>query len=267
MRLAPTFALLLLLGTLSASAQSTLPFEAERVLLPITVTDAPGAYGTRWSSELWFRTETQGAVYPVIGMSACDPPCPDGTVIPENSSHQSDFFRTHAGETSGMLLYVDKARSSGVHISLRLNETSGLYRVLPLQLPVVREREFTTGTVHILGIPVTADNRPRLRVYGIDPALAGNVRVRIFAEDPELPQQLLGDRVIALTAVPKTYGFANYTFDLRPPVAELDLAALLPGHVGMVRLEITPVTPGLSIWGFVSLTDNLTQAITLRTPN
>jgi hypothetical protein len=260
-------AFLLLIVSLPARGQSTLPFDAKRVLLPITVTDAPGAYGTRWSSELWLRTEVAGAVYPVLGPSACDPPCRDPTVIPKDSSYRSDFYRTHAGETSGMLLYVDKAHSSEVHISLRLYETSGFYRFLPLQLPTVREREFTTGTVHVPGIPVTADNRSRLRIYGIDPSLPGTARLRIFSEEPNRPQELLAERTLVLNAVPKTYSFSTYTFDLRPSVAELELTPLIPGGIDAVRLEITPTTPGLAIWGFVSLTDDVTQAISLRTPN
>ena len=48
---------------------------------------------------------------------------------------------------------VNGTESSKVHISLRLCETSGFYRFLPLQLPVVREREFPTGTVHVPGTP------------------------------------------------------------------------------------------------------------------
>ena len=75
-------------------------------------------------------------------------------------------------------------------------------------------------------------------------------------------QELLAERMVGLSSVPKTY-----TFDLRPPVAGLDLAPLIRPAIGAVRLEITPTTPGLAIWGFVSLTDNLTQAISLRIPN
>ena len=80
-------------------------------------------------------------------------------------------------------------------------------------------------------------------------------------------QELLAERMVGLSSVPKTYSFSTYTFDLRPPVAGLDLAPLIRPAIGAVRLEITPTTPGLAIWGFVSLTDNLTQAISLRIPN
>lgn len=247
---------------------TVLPFEAERALLPITVRDAAGAYGTRWTTELWSRSEDGPAgFYPFLAPSFCDPPCPEPAVFPDDSSYQLDFFRTHPGESDGMLLYINKNRLLSTHISLQLNETSGRYKFTPLQLPVVRERDFTTRTVHIPGVPAGNGSRVTLRVYGIDPALPGEVRIRMFSEDPPLPQMIVLDRVISLSAVPLVYQFDVYSFDLRPPVAVLDLTPLIPGGLGRVRMELTPATPKLAIWGFVSLTDNATQAITLRTPD
>ena len=38
------------------------------------------------------------------------------------------------------------------------------------------------------------------------------------------------------------------------------------GAVPLLRIEVTPVTPGLRFWTFVSVTNNETQHVTLITP-
>lgn len=240
--------------------------ELERLLLPITVQDVPGAFGTHWSSELWLKRSNfaGGFVGPI-----CDHICSDPFVILVDPYHSfpNGFFRTEPGDSGGSFLYIEKQYLNTVSVSLRLSETSGRLRTIPLQLPVVKASDFSADAVHILGVPKDSTTRLMLRVYGSDPDAVGNVRVRIYAEDGGSTQPLVRDLFVPLAVVQRTRVFAGVPLKLRPPMAQVDLGSLIPAATHLVRLEITSVTPDLAIWAFVSITDNETQAVALRTPN
>ncbi|MDB4982496.1 MAG: hypothetical protein JWM82_3248 [Myxococcales bacterium] len=244
------------------------PEAMDRALLPITVRDLPGAFGTRWTTDLWFKIDGNAriAYVPSLPISFCDPPCPDLFVYDPDTSFVRDFYRTHATEPPGMLIYIDRATAATQHFSLRLQETTGAIRMEALQLPVVPESDFRGDGIQILGIPAKSSTRAMLRVYGIDPDLLGDVRVRAFRETESVPQALVFDRTVSLRVMQVVHLVGEQPFKLRPPAAELNLADLVPAGMDGVRLELTPLTAGLRIWGFVSLTDNVTQQVALRTP-
>ena len=268
-RLVCSFVALLFL-TAGRSRADTLPdIPVERVLLPLTVKNAPGAFGTQWTTELWLRLDTTRPsvfIMPLFARSNCDPPCPLPGGPLENASFPVDFFKTAPGELPGSLLYVQQDAIDDLFISLRLLEVSGFYSTPTLQLPVVRERDFSSRRIHILGIPGRPGLRGLLRVYGIDPDVTGDVRVAAFREEGGQFNQLLFDMTVPLTVVQREYAAGPFRVRVRPPVAQLDLSWLIPVDVTLYRLEITPVSPGLRIWGFASVTDNATQEIVLRTP-
>jgi hypothetical protein len=256
--------LLLILVAGVSSAQTLPPVPLERWLLPITAREAHGAFGTVWSTELWMRIDAGGEavwVAPSFADSPCEDQCPIGGGPPDDAAFKIGFLRTRAGEHPGSLLYVEEVNADDVHASLRLIESS---RGNVLQLPVVREREFTTRRVHILGIPIESRSRALLRIYGIDPAATGEVRVRVFREDqgPDFNRLLL-DRTLPFTVMQRIYTAGPFSYPVRPPYAQLDLQTV---QDGMVRVELSSLDPTLRLWGFVSITENDTQRVTLRVP-
>lgn len=258
------FLVALWLGPSVLQGQTALPpGDYERLLLPITVINAPGAFGTLWTTDVWVPPDQ--SVFPSFGPSACDPPCPDAGGPPGGASYQLGFFRTHPNETSGSLLYALRRGSAPSRVSLRLRDASGLTHWPPVQLPVVHEGEFTNGPTHVLGIPLSADTRATARIYGIDPEQLGNVEIRVFREDTPA-QTLLLDEIIPLTVTQQTYAAGPYHAEIRPPYAQLPLDSLRSTGATLVRLEVVPLTPLLRIWAFVSITDNVTQQVALRTP-
>ena len=259
-------------GSTFARAANILPFE--RALLPITVKNRPGAFGSSWTTGLWYVLRAPlspfSSVEPFALSSSCDPPCGVTELISfaPNYPFPAAFWQTHSGEPPGQLIYVrNDVRSEPAKISLRLSQTGK--PGTEIQLPVVREREFTSATVDILGVPVDANYRSTLRIYGIDPNLFGDVRVRAYT-DKDSDVSLLDDTVYSLIAipvvVPQREGGTG-TLSIRPPSVEINFATDRYEGNPKIRYEITPITPGLKIWAFVSVTDKTSQAIVLRTPS
>jgi hypothetical protein len=256
---------------LSALAQSSIVYE--RALLPITVRDVAGAYGSVWNTELWIKVDDSASRF--IAIDPLSPAKgyrsdPGGFIDPWGPviapyAYPINFYRTQPGQTPGSLIYVSQPESDEVHFSLRLS--NGKPDSNPVELPVVRERYFTTSTLHILGIPLTTSGRAMLRIYGIDPSKTGSVRVKAFLDDG-ITNGMVLDAVVPLTVVQKfDVNPGRDPLPIRPPAAELNLSTLLAATPFPGRLEITPVDPTLRLWAFVSITDNLRQDVVLRTPN
>jgi hypothetical protein len=247
--------------TVGAHAQRIPPLpDMERILLPITVINAPGAFGSSWSSQgSQFRDVDQS----VFVLPSCEPPCDDPGGPTSQHTFGIDFFRTRPGETTGSIMYVERAFAADVYLSLMLREASTGETV---ELPVVREGSFITHKFQILDVTNPAPGkRITLRVYGIDPDVLGRVEVRVFVEGTE---QLARDDIYDLQVVQRIYSnpAGTYSVPVRPPVAEISYYAPLTDAPYLLRFEIEPLTPGMAIWGFVSVTDNATQHVTLRTP-
>jgi len=263
-------AVMLALLSVAAHGSDGFPFPppSERALVPITVNDARGAFGTVWNSEIrTYRDVNQSvAIYP----EGCPWSVPIGdNLYPCDNPHADypfevrrvGFFPTQPGETQGAFLYVDRALRA--HLSLSLLVTGG---GLPVQVPVVWEDEFTGGVVQLIGVPDVHGQRITLRVYGSDPELLGTVRIRVIAEPG---QNVLDERVVPLTVVQRYYSQTTVIqrLPLRPPFAQIEFPGPFTEQADTVHFEITPLTPNLRIWAFASITDNVTQQVVLRTPS
>jgi hypothetical protein len=269
--------LAVLLGIVFADVvfgQQAPPAGLEKILVPITAKAVPGAYGTLWSSELWLTigpARLPGFIAPFFG--GCEPPCPDAGGGPSPGTFQIGFLHTPAGDPPGELLYVQRDVADQFHFTSMLRE--GTFEAngdSGLQIPVVRERDFVSGTIHITNIPIATSGRAKLRVYSIDPELGGAVRVRFFYASPD--DTLYSDQTRTLVVHQQHYTYhaetGDFDFPVRPAVVEMPVPAPpAPGIAGYgssgIRVEITPLTPGLRLWVFVSGVDNATQRVTLRT--
>ena len=250
---------LLLFLPLSVHAQFVMP-ETERVLLPITVQDAGGAFGTRWSTDatIFMDAAAPPLVFPLAG---CSSPCDNPFGPTSRHMFRFGFFATGAGDTTGSLLYVERRGADVVSLALTLRNTADDSGV---SLPVVREREFFTERFQLLDVPNPGPSRRiALRIYAIDPSLLGAVRVRIFRPGTE---EMISDRTYELSVVQRYYSTASFSVPIRPPVAEVHYWETLTSPGERLRFEVEPLTPGLRIWAFISITDNTTQRVSLRVP-
>ncbi|MGH9418860.1 MAG: hypothetical protein ACRD3J_02710, partial [Thermoanaerobaculia bacterium] len=196
-----------LLASAIGAQQLPLP-DMERVLLPITVIDAPGAFGSSWSSEGSQFRDVPPEHSPFI-LPGCESPCDDSGGPTSQHTFGIAFLKTRLGETSGSIMYIERTFSADVSLALHLREASTGETV---ELPVVRERDFFSHRFQILDIPnPTSGKRAMLRVYGIDPAVLGQVEVRVFVEGAE---QLVSDNIYDLRVVQRIYSNPAGTYSV-----------------------------------------------------
>lgn len=221
------------------------PTDFERVLIPISVASVPGAYGTVWSTELWYRNNSKEPVaiwplaiadwYPAIGLTQ---PLPVGHF---------------PADAPGQILFVGKNGGDDIQFDLRIFNRVSPEDSWGTKIPVVREREFRS-TVNIINVPATPDFRSALRIYALpeDEPLAEVVRVRIFSQR----EDLLADMELTLRGWPRYAGILSLT-ETFPEIRSED----------RVRIEVEAVRPEAKLWAFVSATSNHTQNVAIVTPD
>jgi hypothetical protein len=161
-------------------------------------------------------------------------------------------------------IYVPKGEADGIEMSLVVesSETTRAEERSYTALPVVRESEFRADKIQIVGVRLDDGFRKTLRIYGLDGLSSAQVRVRVYDIASATPAweheytlyPQVGLNAQGLAAAP--------SFNM-----ECDLT----GYVGSsyerpVRVELEPITPGARIWGFVSVTNNITQTFYTVTP-
>lgn len=224
-----------------------------------------GAYGTLWTGQLWVHN---GSAQDLMSLQ------PGGVCVPTGCTAQlpSGSFR-HVQINSnhydgGALLYIPLDIAPEIHMSARLLELSRSSQPNGVDIPVVAEDEFFSGPSSYLAIPVSRDNRVALRVY--DPRLVrgSTVRVELLGPEGQLVAETTlspGDDPIVPRTPPDPRRVQHYPHPGQAAI--LDVTREFPALVGFERfhIRVTPLTPGMEYWAFVSVTDNDTQSVMLIT--
>lgn len=257
----------LLLAPMHVAAQDAREeWALSRYLLPFSWGEYQGAFGSLWETRTWVynRGTADAHVSPVacvgpilctggLGLATHDPPMP-----------------LHAGifTNAGVLLHVESLPGGDLVFHSRVRDLSRASDSEGTEVPVVHERAFASAPIVLLHVPVSYASRATLRIYALPEAPAPReVEVRFYRLSPggtDIAKILLrADRLVlqqpSLEFVPPHY---------LPAHAQIDRIELLPELFFEVStwIEVVPMTPGLRIWGFVSLTNNVTQQVTLVTP-
>jgi hypothetical protein len=216
----------------------------ERVLLPVSVSKVPGAFGTVWSTELWYRNNsTLPVVVTPLAMSDHVP-----------TMNRTELLRvfTSPNFDPSQIIYVERDGIDNVQFDLRLFNRSDPMSTWGTKLPVVREREFAEA-INLINVPTAADFRSALRIYAMpDDSFAGEtVLIQVYSDD---------ERLLASTEMPFV-GAPRYA-------AVLSLADAFPAirQADRVRVHIESRN-GRKIWAFVGVTSNTTQEVSIVTPN
>jgi hypothetical protein len=200
-----------------------------RILVPLTPAQVPGINGARWKSDTTILTN---------GV-AIDPPL--GTL------------------PGGQFIYVAEADEARVQLNARVWDLSRETETAGSEIPIVREREFTSSTIALLGIPVASHYRHTLRVYDFDGRAGARVGIRLYANEETTPRVSV-TRTLGVVSTAKA---TPAQLPVYPGYLELDPGTLMPlGGISTLRVEIEPLDEGLRIWSFLSVTNNETHHVT-----
>jgi hypothetical protein len=210
----------------------------ERVLLPI-VYNGPGAFGSQWVTEGEVESDLASFDwFHDFERSECAGTCSRPPAI-------SDFLN----HPNGMIVTVPHALSDHIAFTnLRVRDTSRTDSSWGTEVPVVRESEFRYE-LKFRNVPFDPRYRLTLRLYsmtGIDSF------VQIFADGLPRPADLDGPCASAPCA------------SALPSHAAIDLKKLFPEINGNTTIRISTALERM--WGFITVTNNETQEVTVISP-
>jgi hypothetical protein len=249
-----------------SEGQSYLAYE--QVLLPVYLSNAAGgAGGSLWITNFWMRNN---GPEPVLFAPF---PCPDGQTCPAVVPLTTELVpgRTykglppHYGEPAAnpsRLFYVSRGLADQLSFGLRFGDVSRDVLHAGTEMPVVRERDVLTTRAQLFDIPTSHNYRVLVRVYDLQ---LTNASFRLSFYPQEAGDQAAPLYTVDLQAsAPQIGAFrTEAAYSQYNPVGLLSSGAVLPEKV---RIEVTPLTPGSRFWVFASITNELTNLVTLSTP-
>lgn len=227
----------------------------EPVLFPVMI-NGPGAHGSQWSTEAVMRNDND-FMFPVDSIF-------DGPVLGTPPPHRPPAHFTAWAlpqyKPSGYLLEVPRQAAPATSFGLLVKDLSQQAEALGTQIPVVREKDFFDRPFTILNVPSDSRYRVALRLYRID-AGGSTMRLRILPlQSNDAP---LVDDFPLLSSVDDVDANGRYF-----ALTITDLVARYPQLAGKgpLRIELDALWPQPGAWGFVSVTNNETQHVTVISP-
>lgn len=204
----------------------------ERVLVPVAY-NGPGASGSMWTTEVAMRNSN---TWPVTAwaLNVIAPLRPATLML---------------NAPGGLFLFIP--RGERVHLNAFVRDTS---HEIGAELPIVRERDFSTGPLELLNIPAERRYRHTLRIYSPTARFA-----TVTAFD------MTDGRVIAqrLIELGEPVGLDRPWFAMVGDFPATFRTFPLTGRVG-IRVE--QYVPGTELWAFVTVTDNATHEVRVVSP-
>jgi hypothetical protein len=232
--------------------------ELERILLPVAAS-GPGPNAARFETEVSITNASEETV-PVTGAAVPQglliSPLPIPALPPHTTGRFTDQLFNLPGH-AGAFLYVPARLARDVITKVRVHDTSRDASTYGVEIPAVSDLDFAAA-VRLTGIPTDARFRSTLRVYAYDASNFGPVTLRV-RDDAD--GTLLATVPVSLNAVPSQE-------EIIPSSAQVSLDSIiapLRSHPRL-RIDIADSDAIRPIWGFVSITNNQTQEITLVTP-
>lgn len=224
----------------TVQAQPYDPAVFERVLVPISTNDAPGLHGTLWSTELWYRNNSN---FPVAVL-----PTTEGDSVPTIGIMAPLRIPIRPPDAPGEFLYVTRGYLDQVQFDLRLYNRADTSGDFGTKLPVVREAEFSQQ-IGLINIATDPNQRISLRIYGLSDNIT-SATVRIYSD---LNANLASADVL-LSGSPR-YAEILLLGERFPAIRTKD----------RVRIDVQAGQGG-RLWAFATVTSNLTQHVAVITP-
>ncbi len=275
----------------SSGLQSVLPgkfryldlaLDLRPLLLPMYVLQpTPGALGSEFRTALRLMNtgnqplrvagilsqlrEVGGVSYtPSSGVAQLAP----GSVV-EPAMAQPPRSANNSRSIPSRVIFVEREKIERFAASLQVIGSTSAGAPLPsagTDVPIIDEQELKSGIVHILSVPVIDGFRTTIRVYDPDRNRTGTVLMRVLAQDLNSEHRnLLYERTLNLETL-QTSEFEDVPSYPAYAQASLDVPEILNSGAHEVRIEIEPQRNDARLWAMASVTNNLTQEITLFTP-
>lgn len=233
----------------------------DRYLVPVLGHEVPGANSSLWTTELTVHNALPQTRV-VLRAPTCDPRlpviCPDTRIEPSESKSLR-VYESGIG-VAAAFLYAPKAVADALPMELRVRDLSRENEGWGTEIPVVRLSDYAVSQ-HLLDVPADPRYRATLRIYGPG-EWPLEVRVRVF---PTNGDEAIEDQQIMLHGISSVLPIE---FPLHPAYAQLDpltSKVRASGHP-TVRVEVS-TDPPVTIWAFISITNNETQQVTAITPH
>lgn len=233
----------------------------EPVLYPIAVATVTGANGTLWEDEGLMRNTSEEPRLWGQGLLSI----PASRVLPPGAMGPGAGPNTVP--IDGSLIWIQKGKASDYSFSSRLFERTRPENADGIEVPVVTLDEAFSETFEILRVPVTGEHRLMLRVYDLWSTPGGTVSIELHVlriEGPSVATNLIQTFRLPMDLWSWPSSPSNLTFT--PGFVRLQLDGHIPPDIKNVRISIKPETEGQMIWAFVSLTHNVTQRVSIVTP-
>lgn len=230
------------------------------VLVPFTFQSAPGYGGSRWSTELWVHNEAghDVSLTPKIcdglsGLHECEVA---PLIVAAKSSLRVPTEQSFYWMVPGTYYFIPRADAAQLSFDLRLvDETHP--ETSATSIPVVRVQP--RSKLVLLNVPNDGHGRMLLRVYGFPQVFAAHVY------DLDTGERLADERLVY--SMPTDLG-GGTTFPgfAAQSSAIFDVPAVRKAH--RLRVEIESVYPEYPafVWAIITITDNVTQHVTVITP-
>ena len=231
--------------------------DLDRVLFPVNLTSA-GAHGSEWRSDLVVRNDGPVTIetHPLFWADPASPILP----IPQPIAPGGKGNFIQRPRDGGEFLYTPRGLESRLSYASHVVDRSRSAVDLGTEIPVVREED-TDYVVKLLQVPVDARYRAKLRVYDLD---VNGRDVVVTLSDPNGGTSI--QRPLTLTGI--SVCPVAPCISERPAFAVLDLDQIpeLRDLADGVDVTITARTKEARLWGFVTVTNNDTQHVTVYTP-
>lgn len=217
------------------------------VMIPVLTTGLQGADGSVWDTEVWLANVTDEKVVFAFG------PCTVSCCCEE--------FATHWPQTTERLHFINPhgrwfmlPEDGSLQLQARFRDRTRAPLSAGIELPVVRQADFRTDEINLLGVPSDPGVRSMLRFYALEP------NVELTVELIDAFGTVFHSTPIALEDPEHTFAGAvpAYAQSSIPPSADTG------SHF---RVRVTSSNGGQCFWAFASVTNNVTSEVTLITPS
>lgn len=238
----------------------------ETVLVPVYVDEStPGAGNSLWATELWIRNNDSEAV------EIAPWPCPDGMACPPVYPSRFPLAPGHSlrglppvrrTPNPARLLFLPKDRGANVSFNLRVLNGAARFET-GTELPVVRGSAFRNTTAQLLNVPFEpSGHRFLLRLYDLS-RVTTRFAVRVYEQVENESGAPVGEVILTTILTDAGPDFAS-----APGYVAFDVEQIVPPQlVGRpLRIEIEPLVPYARFWALLTITSDVTQHVTVVTP-